>query len=42
MSRWRARTLPFHLFLKAHGVHRYLQQISDRAGNSIETTTTAV
>lgn len=37
-----ARTLPFHLFLKAHGMHRYRQQISDWAGNSIETTTTGV
>lgn len=42
MSRWRARTLPFHLFLKAHGMYRYLQQISDLAGNSIETMTTGV
>lgn len=42
MRRWRARTLPFHLFLQAHGMHRYLQRISAGAGNSMETMTTGV
>lgn len=42
MRRWRASTLPFHLFLQPHGMHRYLQRICNGAGNSMETMTTGV